>query len=150
MGLNYFLCSNAIYYNHFPYHISMQTYLSVGITKQYQNINNIFFSHNDLAFFLRLAAHNQFNSIDLHEDLSKTWPKSQTDILRMRKGLMGAQVRKHLFNIFLIYIYMCVCVCINVCVSTLSITMTTFWYCYVTCVQSEKNTSTCILICTWL
>lgn len=62
-------------------------------------IKHIYFRHNDLPGRLRANAWNQLQSVDLTQDTRLQWNNSeripQTDIPRLRKGKVGAQVRSH-------------------------------------------------------
>lgn len=53
--------------------------------------------HNDLPWNIRSFVHNQLQSFDFDKDLRQTlpWSKSswsQTDLLRLRQGMVGGQV----------------------------------------------------------
>ena len=48
--------------------------------------------HNDFVWKLRLAVDNALSEIDLRSDLTQIIPLSNTDIPRMRRGMIGAQV----------------------------------------------------------
>lgn len=61
--------------------------------------------HNDLPWNIRNFVHNQLADFDFDKDLRQVapWSKSawsQTDLLRLRQGMVGGQVNNSLFKNF--------------------------------------------------
>ena len=48
--------------------------------------------HNDLPWQLYKRFNDSIDDIDFTKDVRSLWPASNTDIPRMREGLLGAQV----------------------------------------------------------